>query len=210
MSYYVIPLILLALVAVFTYYRGTRKNKWISGFIAKETEAIFKPKDTEYVNIGGAIGYNFTYKMKAPYTEAKGTFTLIPRHSAFYLPVVFMVGGRDRYYLTLFVKEKLAGEGHIIEERYFSKISKTITGIEKFKRDRVEREGKAYVLLWDAPKLEERLKNFLGVAEHPESLKHFCCYRGNSNFYFFIEPKRDEITALLGSLYPELPKFWEA
>ncbi|WP_304223777.1 hypothetical protein [Gracilinema caldarium] len=209
MNWYILPLTLLALFAVFSYFRGMKKNKWIAGFIASETEAILNPKDKEYVNIGGAIGYNFTYTLKDPFTNAKGTFALIPRQSAFYMPVVLLLGGKDRYYLTIFTDRKLAGEGHIIEERYFKKISQTITGIEKLKQDRITKGKRTYVLLWDAPKLEERLHKVLEESEQTELLKHFCVYRDNSNFYIFMEPKRHGIEALLGSLYKHLSLFWE-
>ncbi|AEJ19796.1 hypothetical protein [Gracilinema caldarium] len=209
MNWYILPLTLLALYAVFTYFRGMKKNKWVSGFIASETEAILKPKNTEYVNIGGAIGYNFTYTLQEPFTTAKGTFALIPRQSAFYMPVVLILGGKDRYYLTIFTSKKLIGEGHIIEARYFNKISKTITGIEKLKQDRIQKGKRTFVLLWDVPKLEEKLHRVLDEAEEYQLLKHFCVYRDNSNFYIFMEPKRHGIEALLGSVYKNVSLFWE-
>uniref|UniRef100_A0A7C3IKE2 Uncharacterized protein n=1 Tax=Gracilinema caldarium TaxID=215591 RepID=A0A7C3IKE2_9SPIR len=209
MNWYILPLTLLALYAVFNYFRGMKKNKWVSGFIASETETIVNPQDTEYVNIGGAIGYNFTYTLKEPFTTAKGTFALIPRQSAFYMPVVLLLGSKDRYYLTIFTAKKLAGEGHIIEERYFKKISQTITGIESLKQDRIQKGKRTFVLLWDAPKLEEKLHKVLEEAEEYQLLKHFCVYRDNSNFYIFMEPRRHGIEALLGSLYKNFSLFWE-
>ncbi|GAB1483870.1 hypothetical protein MASR2M78_26860 [Treponema sp.] len=209
MNLYIFPLIALALFAVLRYFRGNKQNRWLSGCISAETEAILNPKDTNYVNIGGSIGYNFTYQLSAPLKEAKGTFALIPRHSAFYLPVVFLVGGKDRYFLTIYSKEKLIGEGHIIEEKYFSKISETIDGIAKLKRDRVSRGKKNYILLWDNPKLEAKLKELIQTVEQSELLRHFCCFRDNSNFYLFMQPKKDGVTAVLGSIYPQFKKFWE-
>lgn len=208
MDWYIIPLIFLALFAVFRYFRGMRKNKWISGFISAETEGILKPQDTNYVNIGGAIGYNFTYKLGAPFKEAKGTFALVPRQSAFYMPVVWLAGGRDRYYINIFATAKLAGEGHIIDERYFPKISKTIAGIEKLKTKKVSRGGASFILFWDAPKLEKKLADLVEFIDRPELLRHFCCYRDNSNFYLFMEPKKDGVSALLGSILKRLSSFW--
>lgn len=208
MNWYILPLLLLAIYAIANYFRGMKKNKWISGFIASETESILKPKDTEYVNIGGAIGYNFTYTLQEPFSTAKGTFALIPRQSAFYMPVVLLLGSKDRYYLTIFTTKKLAGEGHIIEERYFRKISQTITGIESLQQERIQKGKRSYVILWDAPKLQERLHKVLDEAEELHLLRHFCVYRDNSNFYIFMEPKRHGIEALLGSIHKNFSLFW--
>lgn len=209
MNWYILPLLLLAIYAIINYFRGMKKNKWISGFIASETESILKPKDTEYVNIGGLIGYNFTYTLHEPFSTAKGTFALIPRQSAFYMPLVLLLGGKDRYYLTVFTAKKLAGEGHIIEERYFRKISQTITGIESLRQERIQKGKRFYVILWDAPKLQERLHKVLDEAEELHLLRHFCVYRDNSNFYIFMEPKRHGIEALLGSIHKNFSLFWE-
>lgn len=207
MDRFIVPLIVLAAYSILVYFRGIKKNKWISGFIGAEAEAVLKPSDKEYVNIGGSIGYNFTYKLSAPFKEAKGTFALVPRQSAFYMPVSLLAGGKDRFYLTLFTKEKLLGEAHAIEEKYFGKVSKTITGIEGMERERYERDGVAFVLLRDGPKVEKPLKDLLDGIERIDLLRHFCCYRDNSNFYVFMEPKKDAVKALLSSALKNLGAF---
>ncbi len=208
MQWYIIPLTLLALFAVFTYFRGMKKNKWISGFIAQETESVLEPLDTEYVNIGGAIGYNFTYKLKEPFTSAKGTFVLMPRQSAFYMPIIVLSGRKDRYYLTLYTKQKLLGEGHIIEKRYYSFIARTITGHDSLQQCTIQKNNKTFILLWNTPRLKEKLEALLNSCEHAELLKHFCVYKDNSNFYIYSEPKRFAVEKLLASIYKNLSLFW--
>ncbi|HQQ31797.1 MAG TPA: hypothetical protein PLO10_06215, partial [Rectinema sp.] len=85
----------LGVVATIQYFLGVKKNRWMGKNLSSQAEGILKPKDTDYVNIGGAIGYNFAYKLKEPWKNAKGTFTLFPRHSLLYMPISLVVGNCD-------------------------------------------------------------------------------------------------------------------
>ena len=49
--------------ATIQYFIGVKKNRWMGKSLSTQAEEILKPKDTDYVNIGGAIGYNFSYKL---------------------------------------------------------------------------------------------------------------------------------------------------
>jgi len=82
----------LGVVATIQYFLGVKKNRWMGKNLSSQAEGILKPKDTDYVNIGGAICYNFAYKLKEPWKNAKGTFTLFPRHSLLYMPISLVVG----------------------------------------------------------------------------------------------------------------------
>jgi hypothetical protein len=143
----IIPLIAVAVVTSLCYYRGRKKNRWISGWISRETEDILKPEDTNYTNFGGVIGYNFVYKMRQPFREAKGTFTLLPRHALFFLPFSFLITRHDKYYLQLYAEGKLAGEGQIIARSYLSKARRMITGLENLEMEEVDAGGRRFVLL---------------------------------------------------------------
>ena len=205
----IIPLIGVALFTSMVYIRGRKKNRWISGWISRESEDALKPIDTHYVNYGGAIGYNFVYKMHKPYREAKGTFTLLPRHSAFFLPISLLFFTRhDRYYLHLYVDGKLAGEGHIVAGSYFSKAAQIITGIDGMQREDFVCKERRYVLLWKGKGMDERLRMFIDKVEHSELLVHFCCYSGNRNFFLYVRPLRQKLEELLKSVMPGLKQFF--
>ena len=206
---FIIPLIGAALFTSLVYYRGRKKNRWISGWISREAENVLKPEDTNYVNFGGIIGYNFVYKMPRPYREAKGTFTLLPRHSAFFLPISLLFLSRhDKYYLQLYADGKLAGEGHIIARSYFSKAQRIITGIDSLQREDIVCQDRKFVLLWKGKGMDERLKKLLFKVEHPELLFHFCCYSENKNFFLYVRPLRQKLEELLKSILPELKQFF--
>jgi hypothetical protein len=202
---YILPLIVLALMTTAGYFWGRKKNRWIGGWISKETEAALQPKDTQYVNIGGTIGYHFTYALKAPFKEAKGTFALLPRQSILYLPISFLIRRHDRYYLQLYTDERLPGEAHILREDYFQKDPNRITGAETMRRDRVMMGGRAYVLLWRHSGLDRRLRRLLERLEgRGDTLLHFCCYPGNRNFYLYVAPMYGRLEPLLRAVVGEL------
>jgi hypothetical protein len=205
----IIPLIALALLTTVVYYRGGKKNRWISSWISKEAEEALKPADTDYTNYGGNIGYNFVYKMSKPFREAKGTFTLLPRHSAFFIPISMLFFSRhDKYYLNLYADGKLAGEGHIIAKSYFSKASRMILGMGRLRQEEAVFNEKRYILLWDGKGMDEKLKKFVSKLEHPELLLHFCCYSENKNFFLYVKPLRFKLGELLKSYMPELKPFF--
>ena len=205
---YIIPLLALALFSTLGYFRGRKKNAWISGWISRESEAAFKPEDTNYVNFGGVIGYNFVYKLRKPFREAKGTFTLLPRHSIIYLPISLLLTRGDTYYLQLFADGKLAGEGHILAKSHVSKARNSIAGFADLQREETTWDGKSYVLLWDAKGMDEKLKKFLANLRHPELIRHFCCYGENKNFFLHVKPVREKLGELLKSMLPELKPFF--
>lgn len=208
MEPYILPLIVLALCTTGGYFWGRKKNRWIGAWIARETEAALQPKETEYVNIGGCIGYHFTYAMAAPFREAKGTFALLPRHSILYLPISFLIRRHDRFYLQLFTDARLPGEAHILREDYFQKDQGRITGVEAMRRERATMGGRAYVLLWKHPGQDERLRRLLRRLEgNGDGLLHFCCYPGNRNFYLYIAPVHGRLEPLLRAVVDEL-KTW--
>jgi len=205
---YIVPLILLALVTTGGYFWGRKKNRWIGAWIARESEAAVRPRETEYVNIGGCIGYHLTYALAAPFREAKGTFTLLPRHSLLYLPISILIRRHDRFYLQLFTDERLPGAGHILREDYYQRDTDQIAGAETMRRDRVVMGGRAYVLLWRHPGLDRRLRRLLERVEgRGDTLLHFCCYPGNRNFFFYIAPVHGRLEPLLRAAVEEL-KTW--
>jgi hypothetical protein len=205
---FIVPILALGVIATLGYFRGRKKNAWISGWISRESEAVLKPADVNYVNFGGTIGYNFVYKLKGPFREAKGTFTLLPRQSVMYMPISLLVSRHDKYYLQLFAEGKLAGEGHILAKSYLSKGRRSITGFDDLHRQEYRWEDKTYFLLWDAKGMDEKLKKLLENLKHPELLRHFCCYASNKNFFLYLKPVYMKLEEFLKSLIPELKPFY--
>lgn len=198
---YLIPLLLLGAAGSAQYILGSKKNRWLGKQMSAQTERVLSPKDAEYVNIGGVLGYNFVYKLRDPWKEAKGSFIFIPRHSLLYLPFsYYLIGNRDRLYINLFTDKRLAGEGHIIEKGHLARAK--IDGIAQMRREEVILAGKTFVFLWRQNELLPVLKRTLEAMPDPSTLAHFCCFGDNKTFYLFLKPKK-------GAIEDNLKKFLE-
>jgi hypothetical protein len=203
--YLLIALIVMALVVTIQYYRGSKKNRWLAGIFSKALEETLKPTNTNYVNIGGAIGYNFAYALRQPWTNAKGTLTMSPRQSLLYLPVSLALGFRDRLFMNIFTKRKLRGEGHIVARAYLRKAR--IEGIEEMSRRDTEAGGKSFVLLWRGTDLSSELETLLQAFPAPERVDHFCSYPETKTFFFRAIPRAEGLKGNLEVLVSRLPVF---
>ena len=185
-------LVLLALAATLGYFRGVRKNRAIAASIAGGLEAALRPASTEYVNVGGAIGHNFTFRLAGEWTEARGVFTLSPRHSLLYLPVSRLLGIRDRLFLNVFTTRPISGEGHVIRASDLRRAA--IEGLDRMHRRELEVGGLSFVLLWRGADLSGALEELLRGMPDPARLRHFCAYPGTGTFFLRTEPAPGSVT----------------
>ena len=198
-------LVILALVATGSYFYGTKKNRWIASVASKGLEGTLKPITSNYVNIGGNIGYNFSYALSDPYASAKGTFTMSPRHSLLYLPFSLLLGIRDRFFVNIFTKRRIRGEGHLVAASYLSKAN--IAGIDEMERREAEAGGKRFVLLWRGADLSSELEKVLESIPEPARLRHFCAYPDNKTFFIHVLPKNGDMKANLEAIIVRLSIF---
>ncbi len=205
---FISALVVLAVVSTASYYLGTKKNRWIVSTMSRQLEDVLKPKTTNYVNIGGVIGYNFTYALPAPYTSAKGTITLSPRHSLLFLPFSMLLGISDRFFVNVFAKKKFKGEGHIVDLKYMGKAN--IAGVETMERRDVEAKGKKFVLLWRKADLASTLESTLAALDDPTSLRHFCAYHETGTFFMHLRPKSGSIGETVQTLVKKFPEYLES
>jgi hypothetical protein len=205
---FISALVVLAVVSTASYYLGTKKNRWIVSTMSRQLEEALKPKTTNYVNIGGVIGYNFTYSLPAPYTSAKGTITLSPRHSLLYLPVSRLLGIGDRFFVNIFTKKKFKGEAHIVDLKYLGKAN--IAGVETMERRDVEAKGKKFVLMWRKADLATTLESTLAALDDPASLRHFCAYNETGTFFIHLRPKAGQLAETVQTLVKKFPEYLES
>lgn len=199
-------LLALALAATLQYFIGSKKNRWIASRFASESEKALRAKGTEYVNIGGSIGHNFVYRLPEPWTEAKGTFTLSPRHSLLYLPFSLLVGIRDRYFVNLFTGKKLGGEAHLIEAGYARRLR--IEGRETMESREMAAGGRRFLALWRGGKDPcASFEALLGRLPSSRVLRHFCSYPENRTVFIHLSPRPGEVEEALRVLEPAARDF---
>lgn len=196
----------LGLAATIQYFLGTKKNRWLGKRMSAQAEDVFSPKESTYVNIGGAIGYNFVYKLREPWKEIKGTFTLFPRHSLLYMPFSLAIGGADRFYLNIFTDKKLAGEGHIVSKPHLRKAK--IEGLESMDKEEATLGGRTFLLAWENDEVKAALQKTLEAMPDPASLAHFCCFAKNKTFFLYLKPAKGEISANLKAFTDSCPRFF--
>ena len=200
-------IIILAAVATGAYFYGMKKNRWVVARLSKDLEEVLKPVSTNYVNIGGAIGYNFAYALPAPFTNAKGTITLSPRHSLLYLPFSLLIGVRDRFFVNIFTKKKLRGEGHIVEASYFKKAK--IEGSDSMQRKDSRKANKDFILLWRGADLSSDLEKLLEALPDATRIRHFCAYPETKTFFIYANPYLGQTRDNLEVIVQRLSNFLE-
>ncbi|HBK58709.1 MAG TPA: hypothetical protein DDZ37_05075 [Spirochaetaceae bacterium] len=205
-NYLLFAIAALGVATTIQYFFGLKKNRWLGKTISMQAENLLTPKNKEYVNIGGAIGHNFTYKLREPWKEAKGTFTLFPRHSLLYMPFSLLIGGSDRFFLNLYTDRKLVGEAHIIEKAHLKRAK--IEDLNEMHSERQERGGKTFFLYWRYADLREMLLATLDAMPNPSSLSHFCCYRDNKTFFLYLKPSKGEIAGNLKAFMEQCPHYF--
>jgi hypothetical protein len=201
-------IIALAIAATGAYFFGRRKNKALAGIMSKEAEKVLHAKSTEYVNIGGSIGYNFTYKLADPWTEVKGTMTFIPRQSLLYVPFSYLIGARDRFYINFYTKRKLAGEGHLLSLEYYRKNGGVIDNKDSLTMEEYWAGSKQMVLLYEDPSMARSLKSLADGMVGIERLRHFCVYPANKTIFLFLHPKAGAVGSVLESILPRMNTFF--
>ena len=67
--YALVALVVLAIAATAQYYLGTKKNRVLTSRMSGALEELLKPGNTNYVNIGGTIGYNVITSYSIHYTK---------------------------------------------------------------------------------------------------------------------------------------------
>lgn len=204
-----IPIAALGLAATIQYFLGVKQNRWLGKAMSVQAEDTLKPKDTNYVNIGGAIGYNFVYKLREPWKEVKGSFTFFPRHSLLYMPFSLLIGNSDRFFINLFTDRRLAGEGHIIEKGHLRRTK--IDGLDKMEQEVVQLAGRTFILLWhkkDKEDLNIALRRTLEAMPDPISLSHFCCFDDNKTFFLYLKPRKGKIEDNLKKFLELCPEYF--
>ncbi|MDQ7031142.1 MAG: hypothetical protein Q9M37_00275 [Desulfonauticus sp.] len=193
---------LLIIIAVFTsliFIRGSKKNKKLSKIISKELEESINPKITEYINIGGLIGYHANYELEDCFYKIKCTFTLLPRHTLVYFPVSLILSKYDRLYVVIFSKNELKGEAHLIRKNIANsphhKIKNTSLQKETYKISNI-----VFFIYYQNESAKEFIKKCIQGLDMNYIL-HISAYPKNKNFYLYMK-------AVPGNIAVNLKKFF--
>ncbi|HIP75484.1 MAG TPA: hypothetical protein EYH24_02860 [Thermococcus paralvinellae] len=186
-------IMVLAGVASIQFFKGRRLNLMLMQHYLRAIEEVIKPKDKEYVWLGGYIGFRAYYKVnEGNIDKFEYTLTLLPRQSIFYMPISKMISRHDKLYIVVRPYSQIKREAHLIQKRYY-RIRPKIEDEELLQRDFIEVNGKQYEALFEKQRDVELLREFLQGFSKPENVKHVALTPKTNVFYILMKPEPETI-----------------
>ncbi|WP_457753608.1 hypothetical protein [Thermococcus sp.] len=190
---FLMVLMVLAGVASIQFFKGRKLNLMLMQHYLKAIEDIIKPKDKEYVWLGGYIGFRAHYKVsEGNIDKFEYTLTLLPRQSIFYMPISKLISRHDKLYIVVRPYSQIKRETHLIQKRYY-RIRPKIEDEELLQKDFIEIEGKEYETLFEKRRDVELLREFLQGFSKPENVKHVSLTPKTNVFYILMKPEPETI-----------------
>ncbi len=169
------------------WYRGGRENTAVLLTATRALERAFAPRDTEYTNIGGTVGYNFVYTLGGAFRRLEGTLTTLPRHALLYLPISqWILKREDLLLFTVYYDRLPPGIGHVVEAERHRRGSVPVEDEENLEVTSVTRGHRSFSLLWYNPVIRRRLEDFLKrLSDSSLECLHYAGYFGGESCVAF-------------------------
>lgn len=188
-----LALMILAGAASYQFYKGRKLNLQLMDYYLRAIEEVVKPKDKDYVWLGGYIGFRAQYKIERDnLRKFEYTLTLLPRHSLLYFPISLLTSRHDKLFIVARPYSTIKREAHIIQKGYY-RLRPNIENEPLLQRDEVEVNGKRYELLFEKRRDAELLREFLAGFQKVANVKHVSLTPSTNVFYVFMKPDIDTI-----------------
>ena len=184
-------IVAIAVVLGFGWYRGAKENTAVLLFATRALENAFSPRDTEYTNIGGTVGYNFVYTLADPFRRLEGTLTTLPRHALLYLPISeWILKREDLLLFTVYYDRLPPGIGHIAESGRLRRGNIPVQDQENLDATTVARGRTTLSVLCYNPVIRKRLEAFIDQLSDStlECLYYVGYFGGESCVAFTLNP----------------------
>ncbi|USH00660.1 hypothetical protein K1720_04260 [Thermococcus argininiproducens] len=186
-------IMVLGAVAALQFYKGRRLNLSIMEYYLRTIESIVKPKDKEYVWIGGYVGFRAFYKVnEGNLDKFEYTLTLLPRQSILYFPISKIVNRHDKIYFVIKPYTTIRREVHLIQRGYY-RFKPKIEDEELLQREVIEVNGKQYEVLFEKRRDVELLRDFIQGFSKAENVKHVSLTPKTNVLYVFMKPEVETI-----------------
>ncbi|MFP4703612.1 MAG: hypothetical protein ACLFMV_02255 [Spirochaetaceae bacterium] len=199
--------VVLAMASFFMFQHGMRVNRDIARATVRTLEETFRPQQTEYRNIGGTIGWHFTYILDEPITKVRGLFTLVPRQAMFYMPIARLMGREDELHVSFYsARFRPVGEGHIVVPSRLKAWWAQIEDQEEFDEVREERDGREFVILSHNRFVREKLQWFLADLSSVAGLRQFACFRRDDSYLLVLSLREADLPEMINSVRKRIPQ----
>jgi hypothetical protein len=189
----------------FGYFWGRRRNRGIFLSVFNALVEVAKPVDQKFTTIGGVVGYhaNLYLKKDSPVSQIDATITLLPRHSWLYLPISMIIMKYDRLFVTLYIKPKMPGEGHIIEKAYAGFRGPKIKNADRLQKETIRWNTVEFFLYYETMKVRDYLTRFIDENPDPGIIRHIALVPDQRKCFVFMIPRRDQV----GKYFAPIPRW---
>jgi len=181
----IVALIVLAGAAVLQFFRGRNLNLQLLQFYMSESVNTLKPKDRNFVWLGGYIGCRAEFDMEDYRLEY--TITMLPRHSLLYFPISLLTSRHDKLYLVFRLK-RVQGEAHLIRKGYY-RLRPKIENEIALRKERVMVGRYEYEALYDRKESLELLLKLINGFSRPDNIKHLSLTPSTKVLYVLMKPE---------------------
>jgi len=186
-------IMILGAIATLQFYKGRKLNLTIMDYYLRTIEKVVKPKDRDYVWIGGYVGFRAFYKVnEGNIDKFEYTLTLLPRQSILYFPISKLINRHDKIYFVVKPYTRIKHEAHLIQKGYY-RFRPKIEDEELLQREIIEANGRQYEALFEKRRDIEMLKEFLQGFSKIENVKHISLTPKTNVLYVFMKPEIETI-----------------
>lgn len=183
----------LAGVASYQFYKGRKLNLHLMDYYLRSIEDIVKPKDKDYVWLGGYIGFRAEYRVEENnLRKFEYTLTLLPRQSILYFPISLLTSRHDKIYFIVKPYSKIKREAHLIQKGYY-RFRPKIENEPLLQRDTIEVNGVEYEALFEKRRDLSLLREFLEGFSKTPNVKHVSLTPSTNVLYVFMKPEPETI-----------------
>jgi len=186
-------LMVVAALTSIQFYKGRKLNLQLMQHYLRAIEGIIKPKDKDYVWLGGYIGFRANYKVNRDnIRKFEYTLTLLPRHSLLYFPIALLTSRHDKLYFVIRPETQIKREAHLIQKGYY-RLKPNIENEDFLQKEEVEIAGRKYEALYEKKRDVIKLKELVESLSNPHNVKHVSLTPKTNVFYILMKPEPDTI-----------------
>lgn len=186
-------LMVVAALTSIQFYKGRKLNLQLMQHYLRAIEGIIKPKDKDYVWLGGYIGFRANYKVNRDnIRKFEYTLTLLPRHSLLYFPIALLTSRHDKLYFVIRPETQIKREAHLIQKGYY-RLKPNIENEDFLQKEEVEIAGRKYEALYEKKRDVIKLKELVESLSNPHNVKHVSLTPKTNVFYVLMKPEPDTI-----------------
>jgi hypothetical protein len=190
---FLLAIMVLGAIAAVQFFKGRKLNLMMMQHYLKAIEDVVKPKDKDYIWIGGYVGFRAFYKIREGNIDKfEYTLTLLPRQSILYFPISKIINRHDKLYIVVRPYSQIKREIHLIQKGYY-RFKPKIENEPLLQKDIIEVNGKQYEALFEKRRDIELLRQFLQGFSNPLNVKHISLTPKTNVLYIFMKPEPETI-----------------